>query len=194
MFQPVSLLEMEVYHNDLKSMQRIKECNRSYLFKTLFTDVLRHSIALFMVELIYKTLKQPENNPDLFHFCEEALIKLDESDNQVAANMPLYFTLHLCYFFGFRIHPQHAEAESYVDLKEGTFTDGQPDHPYFLSGEDAQTTAELLRVMQVEELATIRLNGSRRRILLHAYLDFYALHIHDFGPMKTLPVLEEILA
>jgi DNA repair protein RecO (recombination protein O) len=48
--------------------------------------------------------------------------------------------------------------------------------------------------MQPEELETIRLNHEFRRSLLFAYENYYALHLQDFGTMKTLPVLREILS
>ena len=47
--------------------------------------------------------------------------------------------------------------------------------------------------MQPYELEQFNLNGEIRRILLLRYLEYYALHIHDFGQMKTLMVLHEVL-
>ena len=71
MFQPAAILEMEVYHNDQKNMQRIKEYNWAFLYRHILGDVVKNSNALYMVELLYKTLKQPESNSNLFYFCEE---------------------------------------------------------------------------------------------------------------------------
>jgi DNA repair protein RecO (recombination protein O) len=34
-------------------------------------------------------------NPELFEFCEDAFIHLDESSGSVMANFPLFFALHL---------------------------------------------------------------------------------------------------
>ena len=71
-FQPASILEMQVYHNDLKNLQRIKDLKWSVLYKNIFSDITKNSVALFMVELLQKNLKQPETNEDLFEFCEDA--------------------------------------------------------------------------------------------------------------------------
>jgi DNA repair protein RecO (recombination protein O) len=194
LYQPATLLQMEVYHNDLKGMQRIKESERSIMYVNLFNNVVRHSISLFMIELLHKTLKQPENNPELFYFCEEAFMSLDQTSESIAANVPLYFSMHLCYFYGFRIDPPVNVSElNYIDLVEGSFTDVQPHHPHFITGEEAVLTADILRVMQINELHQIKLNSMRRRKLLHKYIEYYALHIQDFGTMRTLPVLEEVL-
>jgi len=70
LLQPAAILDLVVYHNDLKNLQRIKEFRWGYLYQHLFFNVLKNSVALFMVELLQKTLKQPEANPDLFHFID----------------------------------------------------------------------------------------------------------------------------
>ena len=197
MYQPAAILEMEIYHNEQKAMQRIKECNWSFLYQDILSDVVKNSIALYMVELLYKTLKQPEQNSDLFYFCEDALQQLDQASNIVAANFSLYFTLQLPQFFGFRISDidssMGAVENIYLDLQEGTFTPTHPTHPHFLEGEDALITSELLKIMQPDELDQLKMNHLKRRTLLQKYLDYYALHIPDFGQMKTLMVMQEVL-
>ena len=197
LYQPASLLDMEVYHNDQKAMHRIKECNWSFLYKNILSDVVKNSIALYMVELLYKTLKQPEQNSDLFYFCEDALQHVDRASNVVAANFSLYFTLHLTHFFGFRFSDIDAallkQENIYLDLQEGVFTHLHPTHPHFMEKEDALITSGLLKIMQPQELEQVKMNHHKRRALLIKYLEYYALHIHDFGQMKTLMVLQEVL-
>ena len=94
LYQPASVVEMEVYHNERNTMHRIKECNRLHVFNSVLTDVVKNSVALFLMELLYKLLKQPEQNSDLFYFCEDSLLQLDEAPAHVTANMPLFFALH----------------------------------------------------------------------------------------------------
>src|ERR1051325_3418419 len=50
-FQPGAMLEMEVYHNDLKNLQFIKEYQWSYLYNSLFFDVIKNAVAMYMIEL-----------------------------------------------------------------------------------------------------------------------------------------------
>src|SRR4051812_20834431 len=59
LFQPTAMLDMEVYHNELRNLQRVKECNWAHLYERILTDVTRNCIALYMAELLQKTLKQP---------------------------------------------------------------------------------------------------------------------------------------
>src|SRR5947208_873121 len=102
-FQPAALLELVLYHNELKQLQRIREFKWSYLYEHIFFDVKKNAVSMYMVELLQKVLKQPEENEPLFQFIEDAFIQLDKSDDAVAGNFAMYFALHLPVFFGFRI-------------------------------------------------------------------------------------------
>jgi len=193
LFQPAAMLDLVVYHQELKNLQRIKEFRWGYLYQHLYFDVVKNSVALFMVELLQKCLKQPEPNPELYDFIEDAFIYLDESTGSVTANYPLFFALHLAGFFGFRISDTYSQDHPVLDLQQGQFVSEQPLHPYFLEGSYSYLSSQLLKVRKPSELQEFRLNQETRRILLKAYQDFYALHIQDFGMMKTLQVLHAVL-
>ncbi len=201
LFQPGALLEMVVYHHAQKSMQRIREFRWHYLYEHILSNVIKNSVALYMVELLHKCLKQPEPNPELFGFCEDALLQLDKAGKTVTANFPLFFSLHLAHFFGFKPQPALGDGDTFseteavfFDLREGYFDRQQPAHPNFLEGLYAQTTAQLLKVLHPQELEAFQLNHDLRRKLLVAYQDFYTLHISDFGQLKTMLVMQAVLS
>ena len=82
LFQPSAMLDLVIYHQETKNLQRIKEYNWSYLYQNIFSDVVTHAVALFMIELLQKCLKQPEPNPELFYFMEDSLTGLDQADRE----------------------------------------------------------------------------------------------------------------
>jgi DNA repair protein RecO (recombination protein O) len=194
LFQPAAILDLIVYHNDLKNLQRIREFKWGVLYQHIFFDVIKNAVALFMVELLQKCIKQPEPNTELFYFIEDAFLHLDAAEGRVLANFPLFFILHLAGFFGFRIEEVYSQRNSFLDLKEGQFVAEHPQHPQVLEGSLSYTTAQLLRVQQPAELQEIPLNQETRRTLLLAYRTFYALHVPDFGEMRTLNVLQTVLS
>lgn len=192
--QPAAILDLIVYHNDFKNLQRIKEIKWAHLFTALFSDVLKNSVALFMVELLQKTIKQPEQNTDLFYFIEDAFLHLDSCDASVTGNYPLFFALHLSGFFGFALSDEYEEALPVLDLQEGVFVAEHPHHNYYLDPPYSVITSELLKTQQPADLQEIRLNQTTRQVLLQAYQNFYALHVQEFGTLKTLPVLQAVFS
>lgn len=193
-FQPTSILEMQVYHNELKNLQRIKEFKWNYLYKNILSDVTKNAVALYMTELLHKCLKQPENNADLFQFCEDAFMQLDVADETVTANFPLFFCLQLTQFFGLRLADDYSEHNSILDLQEGRFIKITPHHPHFLEGDYSFYISQILKAQHPQELTEIRLNKFIRKNILFALQNFYCMHIQDFGVMKTLPILHEVLS
>ena len=192
-FQPAAIVELITYHNELKNLQRIKEFKWSYLYQGILFEVVKNSVALFIIELLQKTIKEPETNSDLFHFIEDALIHLDTAAPEVVANFPLFFAAHLTNFVGFRISDGYNEKNHILDLQEGAFVHDKPLHPHILEEPYSYIVSQLLKTQQPGELKEIRINREKRRVLMQAYQVFYALHVQGFGVMKTLLILQEIL-
>jgi DNA repair protein RecO (recombination protein O) len=193
-FQPAAMLDMVVYHNQFTNLQRIKEFRWGYLYQHVLSDVRKNSVALFMIELLSKCLKEPEAAAELFYFVEDAFLHLDEASDKVTANFSLFFALHLAVFFGFRINDEFSQTQPYLDLQEGIFTEQQPEHSHYLEGRMAEVTSQLLKTMQPEDLEDLGLSGEFRRKLLTEYEGYYRLHIPDFTPLRTLPILREVLS
>ena len=192
-FQSSSILEMEVYHNELKNLQRIKDLKWNYLYKNILSDVIKNAVALYMTELLQKCLKQPEANADLFNFCEDAFMQLDIADDSVTANFPIYFALQLAHFFGLRIQDNYSDERKFFELREGKFTNEVTANDYFLEAGISYHLSETLKAMQPMDLREIKMNKNVRKEILASLEKYYSFHIAEFGAMKTLPVLHELL-
>ena len=59
LFQPAAILDLVVYHNELRNLQRIREFKWGYLYRDVLSDIKKNAVASFMVELLAKSLKQP---------------------------------------------------------------------------------------------------------------------------------------
>ena len=192
-FQPASILEIEVYHNELKNLQRIKDLKWAVLYKNIFSDVTKNSVALFMVELLQKNLKQPETNEDLFHFCEDAFLQLDQADPQVTANFPIYFSIQIAQILGFRLLDNYSEERNIFNLYEGTFSNERMATENQLNIEISFCISQLLKAIHPQDLNEIKMNRNTRIAILKNLESYYSWHVPEFGTMKTLNVLTEVL-
>jgi len=193
-FQPSAILELEVHHNEMKKLNFIKEFRWAYLYEQVLFDVVKNTVATYIIELLQHSLKQPEANPELFYLIEDTLKQLDKGNATLTGNLPLYFTLHLASELGFQLQGDYSNATPFVDLQEGIFVAVKPNHPYFLEENLAKKTAEISNLPFYSELENIQLNQQTRRQLLEAYQLYLSLHITDFGTMKSYAILQEVLA
>ncbi len=194
LFQPTALLDLVVYHQDGRSLNRIKEFQWGHLYEHIFQDVTKNAVALFIVELLTHSLKQPEENHPLFQFTEDCLLHLDQATPGITANLSLFFALHLTHFFG--VSPrmgETAEESLYFDLIDSLITNKPPLHENYLEGKKASICAELLKIRQPEELEEIKMNQEMRRQLLQHMEYYFIQHVQDFRPLKSLSVLSAVL-
>lgn len=192
-FQPAAILEMEVYHNELKQLQFVREFQWAYLYEQVFFDVARNAVAMYVIELLQHSFKQPEANPELFYLIEDTLKQLDRGTDTLTANLPLYFILHLGGELGFQMQGTYSEQSPVLDLQEWQFITAKPSHPYYLDGPLASITSQLLSLRFYNDLEHMPLNRNLRRELLQAYQTYIALHVADFGELKSLAILQEVL-
>jgi DNA repair protein RecO (recombination protein O) len=193
-FQPAAILEMEVYNNEFKNLQFIKDYQWDHIYTSVFFDVVKNAVAMYMIELLQHSLKQPEANPELFYLIEDSLKQLDKGSEALAANLPLYFTLHLGTELGFQIQGEYDSNTPVLDLAEGQYVAEQPNHQQYIDGELAKITSEINSISFYTDLEQVKLSRNTRRQLLEAYQTYIALHVQDFGEMRSWKVLQEVLS
>jgi DNA repair protein RecO (recombination protein O) len=193
-FQPAAILNMVVYHNEFKNLNFIKEYEWGFLYQNVLFDVVKNTVAMYIVEMLQHSIKQPEANPELFYLVNDTLKQLDAGTSSLTANLPLYFSLHLAGELGFRIHGGYNHVTPILDLQEGQFVENKPLHPYFLESQLASATFQLLSVNFYNDLEELNFNRSTRQLLIKAYQNYIALHVQDFGEIKSLPVLQELFS
>ena len=193
-FQPAAILEMEVYNNEFKNLQFIKDYQWSHIYTSVYFDVVKNAVAMYMIELLQHSLKQPEANPELFYLIESSLKQLDKGNEALTANLPLYFTLHLGTELGFQLQGEYSVETPMVDFAEGQFVASSPLHSNYIEGELAKITSKINSISFYSDLEKIKLGRNARRQLLEAYQTYMALHVQDFGEMRSWKVLQEVLS
>lgn len=193
LLQPASILDLVVYHKENKNLQRLSDFRFAYLYHAVYGDIVKNSIALFFVELLDKTLKQPESGPELFHFVVNSLKWMDRQEGDIA-NLPLYFTLQVAELQGFRIYGKYQKEKPYLDLKEGTFIPERSSGDYCLDEPCSRITGQLLEVRNMDLLKGIQVDKQIRQELLAGYLRYYQLHLPGFTNLKSPRVLSDVLS
>lgn len=190
MFQPLHLLDLVVYHKDSVGLQRIKEARLLPPLRAIPFDIIKSSLAIFLNEILYKVLRQQSPDPVLFHFIQQSILWLDESQSNLA-DFHLVFLVKLSRFLGFLPLHSNEKSRPYFNLMDGVFTPSLPPHSHVLH---EPHTSQLRQLMQVsfEESATLKISPDNRKQLLEKLLEFYKLHTENFVSPNSLYILEEI--
>lgn len=180
LFQPLTLLDMVVYHkNKDDTVHRISEIKCYAPFQTLPYDVMKSSLALFVTEILGKTLREEESNQPLFQFIEDSVLFLDDAGKSFE-NFHIQFLMQLAAYLGFGI-------ETIQDLENELKQNRYP----LVSDPIEMNAAD--RLLMYEYGVEVALDRNRRIQILEKLLVFYKIHIDSLGEIKSLEVLREVL-
>jgi DNA repair protein RecO (recombination protein O) len=171
LYQPLTLLDLVVYHRENASILRIKEIKCLYPYQTIFSDIRKSSIALFLNEVINKSVKEESHAMELCEFLIRSFKSLDEMDHSVE-NFHLQFLVQLSRYLGFG-------PQTVIEVLGGRM----------VSDEEEEI---LLNFLKSDEIPS-KVSYASRANLLDALLRFYARHVENFGEMKSVQVLQEVL-
>ncbi len=190
-FQALQNLEIVYQPQGKGDLKRLAEARIISPYQELYFDPLKSCLSLFLAELLQKVLSGEEGVPILFQFVVEAMHSLDESSEGLA-NFHLLFMMKLSAYLGFQ--PQIEPEAHYFDLMHGESKDEAPHHPYFIAGSELDLWRNLsLQPWDNWPDFSLR-NKELRKQALENMIQYYRLQLHDFGALKSLSVLREVLA
>ena len=187
--QPMNHLSIVYYPQSKGDLKRIKEVRRLSHFEELHFDPVKACICLFMAEILQPVFSENDPQPWLFDYLVDGLQWLDEAQRNYS-NWHLQVLHKTMADLGFA--PQALSSSQPVfDMQEGTYSVQEPLHSYWISGNRKLLWESLHQHPDWNEPP--RLTTQQRSLLLDDLLTYYRLHINDFGKIKSLDVLREVL-
>jgi DNA repair protein RecO (recombination protein O) len=173
LYQPLTLLDLVVYHRENANIERIKEVKCLHPYTTILSDVRKSTIAMFLTEVLNKTVKDESHTQEMFDFISTSLITLDTLKTNFE-NFHHIFLLKLSRLLGFGANHSN-------ELVGGRIT-----------SEANEKALQMMLTLQYTD--ALPMSVSQRRELLDVIVGFYADHIENFGELKSLQVLKEVMS
>ncbi|RAW02799.1 DNA repair protein RecO [Pseudochryseolinea flava] len=172
LYQPLTLLDLVVYYKENASIKRIKELKCLHPYQTVTSDIRKSSIAMFIAEILNKTVKEESHAQELCDFIITSMIILDTHEK--TENFHLIFLLKLSRYLGFG-------AQFVNEVLGGRFTD--------------EAIEKIIdQLIKADYTDVISMTIAQRREILELLVSFYADHVETIGELKSLAVLREIVS
>jgi DNA repair protein RecO (recombination protein O) len=190
LFQPLSLLEMEISISPKRELQHLREVSSAHPMVNLYGDYHKQSLVFFISEVLYKTVREEEPNRPLFDFLFHTILYLDAAEGDIA-NFHLVFLLQLTRFLGFFPRNDFSGNHNRFNALNGYFvTELDTDvHTY---GDRLSEKLHLLLNLNYETSSQLSLNRTERMELVEMMIDFYRLHLQGNLNIQSLQVLKEL--
>jgi DNA repair protein RecO (recombination protein O) len=173
LYQPLTLLNLVVYHREHANIERIKETSCLHPYATITSDIKKSSIAIFIAELLNKCVKDESQSKDIFEFLCSSFITMDTMYTGYE-NFHLIFIIKLSRYLGFGALQVNEVLAARVT--------------------DEETEKLLGQLLSANYTTPININNLQRRTILDLLLRFYTEHMENIGEMKSVEILREVLS
>jgi DNA repair protein RecO (recombination protein O) len=176
-FQPLNRVDFATAFHEGKSIFSVKDPSLARHWFHISGDPVKASVALFISELLYRTMEDGYVNDALFAYLEQTSELLDSEDT--LRNFPVWFVLALSRIYGF---------DPASDRPEHIF----PNHRTRAEQGLTDIVARLVHGTY-SEVRTLTASPDVRRRMLSDSVHYLFSHMGQVRELKSLNVLHEVL-
>lgn len=188
LFQPLQILELDVYYHPHKSLLKLKEYRPGHIYTNLYTDMIRQSVTIFAIEVLTKCIHENEVNEQLYDYMRGFLLDTDIST--ASKNMmPHLFLLEISNILGFMPYIEVPfEDRSYFNIEAGVFEKSPDFAQVTIDRKEARLIFDFLEKNYEDFTKTERLK------ILDILLIYFKYHIPNFKQVTSLDIIRQIFS
>lgn len=187
LFQPLQVLELDVYYRPDRSLLKLKEYRPGHIYSHLYSDMLRQCVAIFALEVLSKCIHEQEVNTHLYDYFRGFLMSIDSAKNLNPLSPQRYLQdMSKILGFGPSIDTNYQERP-YFNLEAGVFEKELNVLDLSLNKKDTFLLHEFFGEEAVSFTKRDRLK------ILDILLTYFKIHIPNFNTLTSLDILRTIL-
>ena len=190
MFMPLSVIEFEAKILPGRDLHTFRDARSSCNLAGLYSDPFKNAVAMFISELLTRSIQESEENIPLFRFIEASIILLNNMETGIA-NFHIWFLYNLGAFLGIQPDIDTFKEGYWFDMANGIFTQERPIHSHALHPKEAPAILLLSR-MTSQNLHLFKFNRTQRGEILDIALSYYRLHNSMIGSLRSPDILKQL--
>lgn len=172
LLHPLGIVDYVVSRSPRAGMAYLREFSPKYRLHSIREDYDKISVAMFISELLYRTLLHSERDEELYDFLEDAVLRLEALEGS-PANFHLWFLDRYSAYLGF-------------PFENGFDQDYNPFSPVQAS------LLHILHEADFVEAMTVPMKGTDRKELVEAVIRWLEYHTGSRIELRSLAVLHQI--
>ena len=187
LFQPLFILDFEVYHKNTAGIQLVKEVNRAIPLNSIPFDITKSTQAIFMAEVLYRVVKEEESNPMMAHFLINSIQYLDALEES-SPDFHILFMFQLSRHLGFYPQNNYGEGKIFFNLVSGLYKSFAAEPEVQLNEAESILWNRYIS-LDLQSVKDSDFNGSQRKAMLNNLVRYFKFHVEGMGDIRSLEVL-----
>ncbi len=191
-FHNLAILEVVTATSTKSKLLYLREYHPIVQLHSIRTDISKGAIALFVSEVIFRTLREESGDEELFEWFKGMISALESLEGN-CANFHLKFLTGFCRQMGFLPHDNYSEQTLLFDIISARFVtpDSSHDSSYLFSEQDSLLLHQLLSA-DLDKVLKIPLNARARNSFCDQMLKYLGYWLDTSINIRSLAVLHAI--
>ena len=202
-FHPLAVLEVVTDANPRSSLLYLREYEPLVPLPTLRTDIRRSAVAQFVCEVLWRTLRTGDGDPELFAWLVECIAALEAwpgpgsaetAGTPGVANFAAWWLVGYCTRMGFRPEDNWSDEAPVFNIVSARFGEAFAGQEEALFSHEESLLLHRLLTLPFGEAMALPLSASRRGVFSRRMLTYLAHHLGQSLEIRSLDVLHAVFA
>ncbi|MFA6770416.1 MAG: DNA repair protein RecO [Bacteroidales bacterium] len=187
---PLSIIEGVLSSRSFGELKTLKEFNSVHKLSSLRNSIPKAAIAIFISEIISKTIREIEQNREMFFFLEKSILDLEQID-EGAANFHLYFLVKYVALLGYMPEIPNISQGMLFDIYSAEYSKKQINRDLMFPQEESNLLWKLAHT-EIDRLKEIKITGELRYRFLQEMIRYLSYHSDHEIKIGSLNILHEV--
>lgn len=187
---PLNILESVTSSHNIGELKILKEFNSVHKLSSLRSSIPKAAIAIFISEVISKTIHEFEQNSDMFNFLEKSILELEQI-NKGANNFHLYFLLKYAALLGYMPEIPTTTQGMLFDIPNAGYSQSTTNRALMFPQKESELLWKLAR-SSIDNLQEISIPGQLRYKFIQEMIRYLSYHTGMQINIGSLNVLHEV--
>lgn len=187
LLHPLSIIEGTLSSRSFGELKTLKEFDAIYKLSSIRSSITKCAIAIFISEIITKTIREVEQNIEMYNFLEASILEMEQIE-QGASNFHLYFLVKYAALLGYMPEIPNLTKGMLFDIQSAEYSQDQTNINFMFPQEESNLLWKLSNT-EIDGLKEIKISRELRYRFLQEmirYLSFHAGHEINAGSLNVL--------
>ncbi|MDD2594342.1 MAG: DNA repair protein RecO [Bacteroidales bacterium] len=191
-FHNLNVLEAVTASSPNSSLSYLREYEPLFSLEEIRSDVYKRTIALFISEVIYRSMTAENGDLSLFKWLVESIVSLNNMDGPIS-NYHLWWLTVYCCKMGFRPNDNYSSEREVFDIQTAQFTMYSSYNSQILTfGKENSELLHKLLNSDIYGAMSLPLSSSRRKSYAQNMIDYLSYHLGIQINIKSLNIFHDI--
>lgn len=189
-FQPGTILEIQAVQRENKTLQKLTEYKLYYTYETIPFHIRKMAVAQLIIETLNRSVASQDFNTELFEFSINNFLHIDKVES-LNPDFHLIYLLKLSDILGFKPNGNYTADTPVFNLLEGCFVTQNFSNSNCINLPYSKFISTLNNI-EITTMEAILPNGKARNTVLQYLLNYFRVHVPEFGILKSPEVLRQV--